>query len=191
MKVDRAPKTDHKSDSMPSYTIYEKPGLSVDQAIDSAVMVKQQHSMLAFFFPFLFMLVKRLWIVLFAYLIISSVVVTLESMLPIWAGMLITLMLSLWISVEAPNLIGWTLQRNGYVEVGSLFAENSEHCEQRYVEARCKDNRLGGLISPVGRTGSRVTPALKPAPMAGFGHAAAAEPVIGLFPTPNTLEEKR
>ena len=126
----------------------KKPGLSVDQAIDSAVMVKQHHSMLAFFFPFIFMIVKRLWIVLFAYLIISSFVVMLESMLPIWAGMLITLMLSLWISVEAPNLIGWTLQRNGYVEVGSLFAENSDHCERRYVEARCKDNRLGGLISP-------------------------------------------
>ncbi|SNY90504.1 Protein of unknown function [Cohaesibacter sp. ES.047] len=175
---------------MPSYTIYEKPGLPVEQAIDSAVMVKQQHSMLAFFLPVVWILVKRLWIVLFAYLIISSAAVTLETILPIWASMLVTLLMSLWISVEAPNLIGWTLQRNGYVEVGSLFAEDRDHCERRYVEARSKDPRSGGLppeaTPPARSSASRTSTALS-----GLGRSVAAEPVLGLFPSPAPSEEKR
>ena len=182
---------------MPSYTIYEKPGLPPQEAIDSAVLIKDHYSIFAFMLPAVWMLVQRLWWILLVYIIILIPVAALESMLPVWAGMLITLLMNLWISLEAPNMIGWSLRNKGYVEVASLYAEDMQHCEHRYVAARlanAEDAPLSAL-----KTASGPLNGPKPLPnQSKSGYVAlkdkmrdtgTSEPIIGLFPTPNRSRE--
>ena len=110
---------------MPSYIIYEKPGLPVEEAIESAVFVKDHYSMLAFFLPLVWIVIRRLWWVLLGYLLLLVPLYLVDTHLPVWAGMLLTLLIGLWFALEAPSLISWSLKRKGYVELGSLYAENA------------------------------------------------------------------
>ena len=172
---------------MPSYTIYEKPGLPVEDAIDSAVLVKNHYSMLAFFLPFVWILVKRLWWVLLIYSILFVALLALESILPVWSGMLLTLLVSLWLCLEAPNLIGWSLQRKGYVEVASLFAEDRDHCEQRYVQARVNTRMSASETISTKATGPVATSPLDRKDR--LRESAQKDPIIGLFPAPDRSQE--
>jgi len=182
---------------MPSYTIYEKPGLPPHEAIDSAILIKDHYSIFAFMLPAVWMLVKRLWWILLIYILILIPVSALETMLPIWASMLITLLMSLWISLEAPNLIGWSLRNKGYVEVASLYAEDLEHCEHRYVTARLADAERGAKQTPSARSAD--ASGSKPLPnQSKSGYVAlkdrmrdtgTSEPIIGLFPAPDRSRE--
>ncbi|PLW76240.1 DUF2628 domain-containing protein [Cohaesibacter celericrescens] len=167
---------------MPSYTIYEKPDLPLEEAIDSAILVKNHYSMLAFFLPLVWMLVKRLWWVLLIYVLLLIPLFALESILPVWSGMLMTLLVSLWLCLEAPNLIGWSLKRKGYIEVASLFAEDRDHCERRYVQAKV----TAGDAVP--KSKSMVsTPSTGNSPINTkdrLRESAPKGPIIGLFPAP-------
>lgn len=174
---------------MPSYTIYEKPGLPVDEAIESAVLVKNHFSVLAFILPALWMLVKRLWWVLLIYIVVLIPVSLVEVMLPVWASMLLTLLMSLWISLEAPNLIGWSLRRKGYVEVASLYAEDRDHCEHRYIEARLS-------AANATKTPEKQSFPLQNSLKSGYvatndimRETGTKEPIIGLFPAPDRSRE--
>lgn len=182
---------------MASYTIYEKPGLPLQEAIDSAILVKDHYSIFAFMLPAVWMLAKRLWWILLVYIIILIPVSALETMLPIWASMLITLLMSLWISLEAPNLIGWSLRNKGYVEVASLYAEDLQHCELRYLEARLAAAEEAQLANP----NPASTPIDGPKPLPNqnkSGYVAlqdkmrdtgTSEAIIGLFPAPYRSRE--
>ena len=175
---------------MPSYTIYEKPGLPAEDAIDSAVLVKNHYSMLAFFLPFVWMLFKRLWWVLLAYVILLVPISLLEQALPVWSGMVMTLLISLYVALEAPTLIGWSLERKGYVEVGSVLAEDRDHCERRYVEARL----AASLAAPLTVTMRPERPApqsRKFVSVANQGRDPNRDSIIGLFPAPGQPQEKR
>nr|WP_321455183.1 DUF2628 domain-containing protein [uncultured Cohaesibacter sp.] len=182
---------------MASYTIYEKPGLSLNQATESAVIVKNQYSVLAFFLPALWMVFKRLWWVLLGYILFMIPLWSLYGILPLWSEMLISLLISVWISVEAPNLIGWHLERKGYEEAVTLFAEDKNHCEYRYIEAKLARADADGESPSVSshkepsdrlfdRKGkSRFFAPSKPSERSVNG------PVIGLFPTPNSPQETK
>ncbi|SFO37379.1 Protein of unknown function [Cohaesibacter marisflavi] len=179
---------------MASYTIYEKPGFSLDQTVESAVILKNHYSALAFFLPVLWMLFKRLWWVLLGYCLFMIPLWSLYDTLPLWSEMLISLIISVWISVEAPNLIGWQLERKGYQEVVTLYAEDQEHCEQRYIAFR---------LEAADRADKKETPTYTQASRSvndkGLKRFATAEPtgkisngpVLGLFPTPNSSQETK
>ena len=172
---------------MASYTIYEKPGLSAEEAISSAILVKNRYSMLAFFFPLIWLLIKRLWWILLVYLIVMVPVVALDAFLPTWSGMLVTLLIGLWFSVEAPNLVGWSLERKGYVEVATLFAEDTDHCERRYAQARMA---MAAQKSQAGHRPIETRPMTARSDQVSRHHGSDA-PVIGLFPAPDTSRENK
>ena len=179
---------------MASYTIYEKPGLSLEKTVESAVILQNHYSTLAFFLPALWMLIKRLWWVLLGYCLFMLPLWSLYDTLPLWSEMLISLIISVWISVEAPNLIGWQLERKGYQEVVTLYAEDREHCEQRYVAFRV---HAAEMASSTEKTTSTFTQASLSVNDKGLKRFATSEPtgkktngpVIGLFPTPNSSQE--
>ena len=172
---------------MPAYSIYEKPGLPIEETIDSAVIVKDHYSMLAFIFPVLWIIIQRLWRLLAAYLLLLTPFIALDSVLPVWSGMLTTLLISLWLSLEAPNLIGWNLKRKGYVDVLSLYAEDRQHCELRYVNAR-----LDAAKQATQNTVSAYPVAGKQAPIKTQDRFRASDQkksIIGLFPAPEQAQE--
>ncbi|MCV6546739.1 MAG: DUF2628 domain-containing protein [Cohaesibacter sp.] len=121
---------------MPAFIIYEKPNQSFDDTIKDAVMVEHRFSYMIFLLPALWMLLKRLWLPLIAYILLSVALAMLDGMIPFWVSMLVSLIIALWISVEAPNLMDWALKRRGYREVGLIYADNKEHCEARYIHAK-------------------------------------------------------
>ncbi|WP_316858407.1 DUF2628 domain-containing protein [uncultured Cohaesibacter sp.] len=175
---------------MASYTIYEKPGLSLEDTIESAVVIKNEYSTLAFVLPVVWMVFKRQWWVLLGYCLFMIPLWSLNDILPTWGEMLITLIISLWVSVEAPSFIGWSLERRGFVEVATLFAEDQDHCERRYVAAR--------LEAAKNRVETRKAPATGTQPVqqggsdsikTGLRDSALRESVIGLFPAPEASRE--
>lgn len=121
---------------MPSYSIYEKPDLPLDQTIESAILVKNKFSLFAFLLPIVWMLVKRLWWVLLGYVIVLVPISLLQEQLPLWSSLLLTFLISLLMGLEASNLIGWSLERKGYQLATSLYAEDRDHAEMLYAEAR-------------------------------------------------------
>nr|WP_321461672.1 DUF2628 domain-containing protein [uncultured Cohaesibacter sp.] len=178
---------------MASYTIYEKPGLSLEETIESAVMVRNHYSTLAFFLPALWMIFKRLWWVLLGYCLFMIPLWSLYGTLPLWSEMLISLFISALISVEAPTLIGWQLERKGYLEVVTLYAEDLDHCEHRYIAFKLDAADKGETIKPASRNRDGL------AHQKGLKRFAAAEltdrkspgPVLGLFPTPDPSQETK
>ena len=172
---------------MPSYSIYEKPGLTAKQAIENAVLVKNQFSYLAFLLPIVWFLVKRLWIPLFAYCALLIPIAYIDASLPPLASALFTLLVALLIGLEAADLQGWMLEKKGYQHRYTLFAEDRDHCEERYIRARLEEtdlsaasghmhlkvpprsgpnNLTGGPTGPTGLNTSKTNP----------------QPVLGLFP---------
>ena len=174
---------------MPSYTIYEKPGLSFEEAIDSAILVKDHYSILAFVVPALWMLMKRLWWVLLFYMLVLIPVAILESIMPVWAGMLVTLLMSFWISLEAPNLIGWSLRQKGYVEVAQLFAEDRDHCERRYVEARLAAQKSTTDAASQSFSLPKTDKSGYVASNNRQRDIGTNQPILGLFPAPDRSRE--
>ncbi|MCT4655604.1 MAG: DUF2628 domain-containing protein [Cohaesibacter sp.] len=170
---------------MPAFTIYEKPGLPLEQTVEEAVIIKHKFSYFVFLVPGIWMLAKRLWWALAAYVIVSFVLAFVDTFIPLWASMLVSLFMAIWIAAEAPNLQGWALERRGFQAVGLIFAENLEHCEARYINARLSaDNSDGELVLPEDEklALAPLAPA-KSRPLPQGIPKDQDQPVLGLFPS--------
>lgn len=171
---------------MPAFTIYEKPNLPLDETMDEAVMVQHRFSYFIFLVPAIWMLVKRLWLPLIAYIAVSIGLTYLDAYIPVWASLFISLVIAIWIAAEAPNLMGWALRRRGFEEVGMIYAENHRHCEARYIHARLES--AGETSSDPDGSEDHGKPNLQPwqEPKAASilpTQKDKDQPVIGLFPT--------
>ena len=182
---------------MPSFTIFEKPDLPLEESAENAVIVKNGFSYWAFFLPLPWLLVKRLWWVLLGYIAIIVVFSTLDSLLPFWASLLLSLVFAFLFATEAPNLVGWSLERKGYREVVTLFAEDREHCEERYVKARvemaetAEDRKIGANLAARSATSPNLMSHNNDTETKRVEHHALKpisgsqdQPVLGLFPAP-------
>lgn len=165
---------------MPSYTIFEKADLPAMEAIESIELVKNEFSWLAFLLPIVWIFIKRLWWVLLAYLVLMAGFSMLELYLPVWSSMLASAIIAFLIALEAPTLQSWSLRQKGYREVTTLYAEDKEHCETRYIEERVRVLGKGDASRPHGYK----LPALSQSEKQKLsGTSSATPPVIGLFPS--------
>ncbi len=166
---------------MPSYTIFEKRDLSLQDSIESAVLVKNKFSYLAFLLPIVWILVKRLWWLLLGYGVVMVALSALDLIIPFWASMLVSVFVAFLIAIEAPNLQAWSLRQKGYREVMTLYAEDRDHCEARYITVRLEqydsdlDDPTSGPASPSKKTMSKLATRSMDDPQTN-------PPVIGLFP---------
>ncbi len=171
---------------MPAFSIYEKPNQPLEQTIDEAVMVAHRFSYMIFLVPAVWMLIKRLWLPLIAYILVSVGLAFLDSMIPFWTSMLVSLIIAIWIAAEAPNLMGWALKRRGYEEVGLIYADTREHCEARYIHARMQSagHELTGSDGSEDPNKPNLQPWHEPKkPSVMPMQKDQDQPVIGLFPT--------
>jgi Protein of unknown function (DUF2628) len=162
---------------MPTYTIHAPPLKAGQTAPDPErfLFVRDGFHFWAFVFAPLWLLVHRLWLAFFGYLVLSGLL----SAALYWSGArsvgtLAGLVIALLVGFEAPTLWRWTLARRRWKTLGFVVAEDNEMAEQRFYS------------SWAGRA-VETPPPPPPEPsytMAPRRNAPASPDVIGLFPEP-------
>jgi len=159
---------------MPAFAILEPPHAASEQT-DRFVFLHERFSMGAFLFAPLWMIWRRLWLVLIVYLFGAGLIAYGVRLLGVgWIVVaLIFVLVHLLVGLEATSLVRWTRIRRGWRECGVVIADDLDMAERRFF-----DNRTA------------LRGAAKPAPMLSPGQLAAAQvgpshpDIIGLFPEP-------
>ena len=172
---------------MPTFTIHEppprktakktaqKPG-SVN-APERLVFVRDGFHFWAFLLAPLWLLVRRLWLALLIYVVLTIGVGVGLKLAGVSSTVRVVaeLMIALGIGFEAASIRRWTLNRRGWKTLGFVVAENAEMAERRFFAAWAG-----------GETKAPVTPPPAPPRYSTPINRGAPSPsdVIGLFPEP-------
>ena len=119
----------------------------------------------------LWLLSHRLWLAFVGYLILMPLLTTGTYLLTRSddAATIVGIAVALLIGFEASTLRRWTLERNGWRNLGSVVADDLESAEQRFFESWV----VGGGLAPVS-TQTTI-------PHAAMSSVGSGD-VIGLFP---------
>jgi len=159
---------------MAIYTVHEPPlrdgALLPDP--ERVIFVRDGFYVWAFLLGPVWLLWRRLWLVLVLYLLVWGVLeaglwqAKVESVVQFVVGFVLALLLGL----EASTLWRWTLARRGWTTADVVVGDDVESAERRFFASR----------------GERAAaqPAIKPAPLTNFGPKPQDGEVIGLFPEP-------
>jgi len=162
---------------MPVYTVHQPPLRRDSGEADPTrfELVRDGFSFWAFLLAPVWMLLRRLWLVLLGYLIVvAALQLALSAMSASHTTMtLVGLLLSILVGLEAATLRRWTLARRGWKNLGVVVADDVDSAERRFFDAWAAGSRL----SPV--------PQAAPASVALVTSAAPGD-VIGLFPQAGT-----
>jgi hypothetical protein len=158
---------------MPVFTVHAPPA---DRAGNSApedfTFVRDGFYFWAMIFGPVWLLFRRLWLVLFLYVaVIAAIGAGLwftgwRQYVGIWPMLFVAVLLGL----EAGTLRRWTLARRGFENVGIVVADNLETAERRFFD-RFVEN-------------APVPPAPRPPSPPAYATSRPTGPVIGLFPEP-------
>jgi len=152
------------------------------------VFIKDGFSWPAFFFAALWMIYRRLWLVLIAYIVISVALAAAVSAAGGGVFGFAILALHFLFALEAAQLRAWTLTRHGYRLVGIAEGRREEEAEVRYFsEIEAGSSFVAtGPVPPVPPTPP--APAAPPSPRAPIVPRVPQPPgapeVVGLFPEP-------
>jgi hypothetical protein len=121
---------------MPAYAVFEPPirRRSAGEHADRFIFFRERFSLAAFLFGPLWMIWRRMWLVLIFYLVATSLIeLGLRSLgIPIAARTTVYLLLQLLVAIEAANLRRWTLLRRGWRDRGIVFGDDLELAERRF-----------------------------------------------------------
>src|SRR5918998_2801474 len=108
---------------------------------DRFVFIRDGFYFWAFLLTPLWMLYRRLWLVLIGYLLLSGALAFGLPPLGLGGGpaFAIQLLLSILIGLEAGALRRWTLRRHKWREAGLVSADNHEGAERRFFDAWARD----------------------------------------------------
>jgi hypothetical protein len=160
-------------------------GTSMPTPMD-LVFVKERVSWPALFFGPLWLIFRRMWLVLVLYLValivIGFVAAKIGGPIP---GILLVLG-HLLFAIEGNELRRWTLRRRGYGTIGVVEGRGMEEAEIRFF-ARAEESSPAGVIPvppvpPVPPTPP--APLAKPPSLGPMPPSAEAGDVVGLFPSP-------
>jgi hypothetical protein len=167
--------------SMAVYTVHEPPLLRGTFAPDPErfVFVRDGFYFWAFLLTPLWLIWNRLWLVLLIYLVVIVGVGQAMHAAGVDPGarLLVLVLVSFLIGLEAGTLRRFTLARRGFRNVGLASGSNMETAERRFFD----DWTAAGQDKPSGSAGHRA-PALPPSPPPAF----QTPPIVGLFPEPGT-----
>jgi hypothetical protein len=162
---------------MPTFTVHAPPPRKDESvtAPERFVFVRDGFHFWAFLLAPLWLLLHRLWFVLFCYLVVTIALAVGLT----WFGApssvktLVTLLIALLMGFEAPSLWRWTLTRRKWKTLGFIVGEDAEMAERRfYAEWAKRDDAPAPSAPPPSYT----APVWRGAP--------APSDVIGLFPEP-------
>jgi len=157
---------------MPVYAVFEPPirqdgdHLERDRS-DRFVFLREGFNPWAFLFGPLWMIRRRLWLVLIVYAaVIAGLEFGLRRLGVAWpARIVVYLLIELLIGIEATNLRAATLARRGWRDCGIVIADGLELAERRFFDVRAA-RRRAAATAPSSPTAA---PAMPPAaPMSGL-----------------------
>jgi hypothetical protein len=177
---------------MPVYTVHEPPVRTPGALADPArfMFVRDGFYWWAFLLTPLWMLWRRLWLVLVLYLVISIGIETTMHIFGASGGLisLVAALIALLAGLEASSLQRLTLKRRGWKNVGVVSGSDLEDAEHRFFAAWVKNVPSPGAVPPA----APPLATLPATPMASYLAMPRAPPqqtpyasgVIGLFPEP-------
>jgi hypothetical protein len=121
---------------MPTYSVHQPPPgkTAAAPAPERFVFVRDGFHVWAFLLPPLWMLWRRLWLVLILYVAISAALagVMYAIGMPPSVHIAVDTLVGLLIGMEAATLRRWTLGRRGWQSLGFVVAEDEELAERRF-----------------------------------------------------------
>jgi len=168
---------------MPVYTVHEPPPRAGQIAVDPVrfVFVRDGFYFWGFLLGPLWMLWRRLWLVLLLYAIVIAAIGVALRLLQAPGGVqfAIAVLMALLVGFEAGTLRRWTLACRGWRTVGIVVGDDLEAAEHRFFASWVARQAVRPpAMSSAVPTVSTVTAALPPRP------PRPASDIIGLFPEP-------
>jgi hypothetical protein len=165
---------------MPTYTIHAPPSKAGEQQSDPQrfLFVRDGFHFWAFLLAPLWLIYRRLWLVLLGYFVIAAVLGGVFYVLhaPWFVKSLGSLLLALLVGFEAATLRRWTLERRGWKTLGFVVGDDEGDAERRFFAAwAARANAPTPSPSP--------PPAPQYATPVRHGPPSGSD-VIGLFPEP-------
>jgi Protein of unknown function (DUF2628) len=169
---------------MPVYTVHEpplRPGQSTTDP-ERFAFVRDGFYFWAFLFAPLWMLWRRLWLVLILYLAIGAGIGAALRLAgaPLSLELGVSVLIALLVGFEAGTLRRWTLARRGWNTVGVVVGDDLEAAEHRFfaswIERRAE--RSKEPAAPAVPTVSAITAAQPPRV------PRPTSDIVGLFPEP-------
>lgn len=162
---------------MKTYTLHlpRDGDLADREALEGAELVKDGFSWGAFVFTFLWFFVQRLWLAglgVLLFVVVLQVVLALLDVQPA-AALAAQILASLLVGLEANALKRWTYGRHGRPAIDVVTADDEEEAE------------LKAFARQIGAEPARLPATGAPAPRSVPVYRGP-EPVIGLFPDPET-----
>ncbi len=163
---------------MAVYSVLEPPPRSGgrDAGAERFVFVRDGFNWAAFFFGALWMLWRRLWLVLLGYLVLVGALEFLLRLIgaSVATRIFIGFLIALLVGLEAASLRRWTLMRRGWRDHGIVVGDNLEGAERRFFSAWTATgaSKSAAAASPVA---AGLVQRTQPSAPAG---------VVGLFPQP-------
>jgi hypothetical protein len=157
---------------MSVYTVHEPPPRDGRPGVDTDrfAFVRDGFYFWAFLFGPLWMIWRRLWLVLLFYAIVIAAVLTGLHMLGVSSAVrtVVVFLIALLVGFEAATLRRWTYSRRGWRHCGVVVAPDRDTAERRFFDAWAADGApaMSFAAPPAART------------------PEAAPQVIGLFPEP-------
>ena len=163
---------------MPTYTVHAPPPRAGETASDPQrfVFVRDGFYVWAFVLAPLWLLFRRLWLVLLGYLVVNALVGGILYLLGVSGSfrVLASALIALLLGFEAATLWRWTLTRRRWQTLGFVIADDEENAERRF-------------FSEWARRASSPAPSAPPQPQYSTpvrrGPPSGSD-VIGLFPEP-------
>ena len=161
---------------MPTYTVHEPPPRKSESvtAPERFVFVRDGFHFWAFLLPPVWLLVRRLWLAFFIYVVVTlAVAVGIKfAGLPSYVQSAAAFVIALIIGFEASTIRRWTLTRRRWKTLGFVVAEDAEIAERRFYAGWTEGAAAGAAPAEP----AYAKPVRRGAP--------SASDVIGLFPEP-------
>lgn len=172
---------------MVTYTVHERADTTADVTAraETVLFVKDGFAWLALFFPILWMLFYRMWLVLLGFLLVVTAIqaaLAAAGYAEMFTGW-VTFGASLLFAFQANDLRRWTLGRRGYAQTGLVTGRNRDECEMKFFESWLAAQES----EPSPDTAPAPAPAHTPAKRQPADRPSGKpdEDVIGLFPEPS------
>lgn len=155
---------------MATYSVFEPPSRRGGRKLEHAIFVRDGFSWGAFLLGPLWLLWRRLWLVLIGVVIaLTAIEIGMQWLaVPAGARAVVASLIALLLGLEGASLRRWTLARRGWHDRGIVIADDREAAERRFFDAWAR-----------GHSAVETRPA--PAAMRPVG---AVSEVVGLFPEP-------
>jgi len=163
---------------MSVYTVHQAPTRAdTASAAERFVFVRDSFSWWAFSLAPLWMLRHRLWLVLLGYVVVTGAIEF--ALVRLGASrtaiVIVGLLISLLVGLEASTLRRLALRRRGWSNVAIISGKDLEEAERRFFDAWLRD-------APSRRSTSNTTS--QPSAPSGVPRVPQAPHVVGLFPEP-------